>query len=155
MERAPQTHAFRASASLAGNSVHADRAACKLGGTASRPDRIARRQSRTAFRGLGTPLVPMRRPPLVSRRFAPCALRRPTPLLTLLCISALLASEPGTARAYGSVAPCARCNVLIGAGTTFDTTFNFFAWTGGVVVPLTLELDDSRWELGVFRMTNS
>src|SRR5262245_51455963 len=70
-------------------------------------------------------------------------------------MSALVVSEPDSARAYGSIAPCAHCNVLVGVGTTFDTTFNFFAWTGGVVVPLMLELDDSRWELGAFRMTNS
>ena len=45
--------------------------------------------------------------------------------------------------------------MLVGVGTTFDTTFNFFGWTDGIVVPLTLELADSRWELGIFRMTNS
>jgi Lipid A 3-O-deacylase (PagL) len=75
--------------------------------------------------------------------------------LSLICVSALVAFESRGARAYGSLAPCAHCDVLVGLGTTFDTTFNFFAWTDGVVVPVTLELDDSRWELGAFRMTNS
>ncbi len=70
--------------------------------------------------------------------------------LTLMCLSALAASEPGTARAAASIAPCARCNVLIGVGTTY----RFFAWMDGVVLPLTLELDESRWELGAFRFTN-
>jgi hypothetical protein len=31
-------------------------------------------------------------------------------------------------------------------------TFDLWTWTDGLVVPLTFELDDSRWELGVFRM---
>jgi hypothetical protein len=29
------------------------------------------------------------------------------------------------------------------------------AWSDGVVVPVAFELDESRWELGAFRMTNA
>jgi len=49
------------------------------------------------------------------------------------------------------VGPCEHCDLLLGVGTTFST----WAWTGGVVVPVTLELDDSRWELGAFRFATS
>lgn len=41
--------------------------------------------------------------------------------------------------------------MLVGAGTAFST----WAWTGGVVLSATLELDDSRWELGAFRFATS
>jgi hypothetical protein len=71
--------------------------------------------------------------------------------LTLICLAALVAFEPSIARAEDSVGWCARCNVLVGVGTTY----RLFGWTDGVVVPLTLELDESRWELGAFRMTNA
>jgi len=40
---------------------------------------------------------------------------------------------------------------MIGAGTTF----RFFAWTDGVVVPVTFELDNGRWELGAFRLATA
>lgn len=42
---------------------------------------------------------------------------------------------------------CAHCDLLVGAG---ETT-NFRHWTDGLVLPVTLELDDSRWEIGAFR----
>lgn len=45
------------------------------------------------------------------------------------------------------LSPCAHCLVLIGVGTTYYD----FNWTRGLVLPATLELDDSRWELGAFR----
>src|SRR6185437_2046849 len=47
--------------------------------------------------------------------------------------------------------PCPHCNLYVGAGMTF----NYFQWTDGVVVPVTLELDDGRWELGAFRFATS
>jgi hypothetical protein len=31
-------------------------------------------------------------------------------------------------------------------------TNNFWHWTDGLVLPVTLELDDSRWEIGAFRI---
>ena len=43
--------------------------------------------------------------------------------------------------------PCPGCDLLVGVGTTF----RFFAWTDGIVLPVTLEIDDSRWEVGAFR----
>ena len=71
--------------------------------------------------------------------------------LTLICAAALMAFEPGITRAEDSIGLCARCNVLVGVGATY----RLFGWTDGVVVPLTLELDESRWELGAFRMANA
>jgi hypothetical protein len=71
--------------------------------------------------------------------------------LTLICLAALMAFEPGITRAEESIGLCARCNLLVGVGATYC----LFGWTDGVVVPLTLELDESRWELGAFRMTNA
>lgn len=36
---------------------------------------------------------------------------------------------------------------MVGAGTTFRTS----AWTDGIVLPVLLEIDGSRWEVGAFR----
>jgi hypothetical protein len=76
---------------------------------------------------------------------------RTAPTLTLICMTAFALCEPVAIRAEGLLAPCAHCNVLIGVGTTF----HLFTWTDAVLVPLTLELDDSRWELGAFRFTGA
>lgn len=57
-------------------------------------------------------------------------------------------SLPAGAAHWG---PCGNCDVLVGAGSTFST----FAWTGGLVLPLTLELDQSRWEAGAFRFATA
>jgi hypothetical protein len=65
-------------------------------------------------------------------------------------LTALGACASTTCFAAG-VGPCEHCDVLLGVGTTFST----WAWTGGVVVPVTLELDESRWELGAFRFATS
>jgi Lipid A 3-O-deacylase (PagL) len=70
--------------------------------------------------------------------------------LRLIC-AALLSWAPGACLAEGLLAPCERCNLLVGAGTTF----RFFGWTDGIVVPVTLELDESRWELGAFRFATA
>ncbi len=43
---------------------------------------------------------------------------------------------------------CAHCNLFVGIGETN----NFWRWTDGLVLPVTLELDDSRWEIGAFRI---
>ena len=69
----------------------------------------------------------------------------------LMCASAFVSCVPGAVRAEGLMSPCAGCNVLVGAGMTY----RFFAWSDSAVVPVTLELDDSRWELGIFRMMNA
>jgi len=71
--------------------------------------------------------------------------------LALVCMSAFVTSEPGSARGDESTGLCPRCNVLVGLGTTY----RFSAWTDGIVVPLSLELDESRWELGAFRFANA
>lgn len=57
--------------------------------------------------------------------------------------------NPGDSSAHW--APCDRCRIWIGVGTTYT----FFKRTDGLVVPFTLELADSRWELGAFRMARS
>jgi len=71
--------------------------------------------------------------------------------LALICVGALMAVEPGQARAEDLLGLCPRCNLLVGVGATY----RLFGWSDGIVVPLTLELDQSRWELGVFRFTNA
>ena len=62
----------------------------------------------------------------------------------LICLAAFAVCAPQVAAAG---ALCSHCDVLIGVGTTFSP----WAWTGGVVFPITLELQNSRWELGAFR----
>jgi hypothetical protein len=71
--------------------------------------------------------------------------------LALVCMSAFITCESGSARGDESTSFCPRCNVLVGLGTTY----RFSAWTDGIVVPLALELDESRWELGAFRFANA
>ncbi len=66
-------------------------------------------------------------------------------------MTTLAACAPATSCAEGLLAPCEYCDLLIGAGTTFS----HFAWTDGLVSAGTLELDESRWELGVFRFATA
>jgi Lipid A 3-O-deacylase (PagL) len=47
--------------------------------------------------------------------------------------------------------PCPHCNLLIGIGATYQ----LWGWSDGLVVPVTLEISDSRWELGAFRMART
>jgi hypothetical protein len=75
---------------------------------------------------------------------------RAAPTPALIIVAAYIAFASGTAHAEGLLSPCDRCNVLVGVGTTF----RFFAWTDGLVVPVTLELDQSRWELGAYRFAS-
>jgi hypothetical protein len=79
-------------------------------------------------------------------------------LLCALIFVASLASAPRLACAdqpapysWTPWNPCPHCDLLVGVGTTYT----FWKWTDGVVVPVTLELDDSRWELGAFRFATS
>jgi hypothetical protein len=44
---------------------------------------------------------------------------------------------------------CASCEVQIGLGGTY----HFWGTTGGVVLPVTLNWSDGRYELGLFRVT--
>lgn len=77
--------------------------------------------------------------------------------LVIAATVALAAGRPGRAETAGDTwtwtpfRPCPHCNLYVGVGATF----NYFQWTDGLVVPITLELDDSRWELGAFRFTTS
>lgn len=66
----------------------------------------------------------------------------------------LAAGTPHPTRA-DSLPPCPGCQLLIGVGTTFSSNFRNFEWTDGLVLPVTLELDDSRWELGAFRFATT
>jgi len=68
-----------------------------------------------------------------------------------VCLSVLEACAPGAARAEPAAACGRGCGLLVGVGTIFYD----FSWTHGLVLPVTLELDQSRWELGVFRFANS
>ncbi|HEX8782901.1 MAG TPA: hypothetical protein VF764_05995, partial [Steroidobacteraceae bacterium] len=76
-------------------------------------------------------------------------LRRGARSLLLTCLTILTACIPHTSFAGGSW--CDRCDVLIGAGTTF----RYWAWTDGFVLSVALELDESRWALGAFRFATA
>lgn len=65
-------------------------------------------------------------------------------LTTLVVIAAFCSAKALSA-------PCERCDLLIGVGTTFRT----WAWTDGFILSVALELDESRWELGAFRFTTA
>jgi hypothetical protein len=51
---------------------------------------------------------------------------------------------------FNPFAPCPKCKLLVGAGATYQ----FWGWSDGTVLPVTLELDESRWELGAFRVAS-
>jgi hypothetical protein len=42
---------------------------------------------------------------------------------------------------------CPQCALQVGAGTTFVSSH----WTDGIAVPILLEIDRSRWEIGAYR----
>lgn len=76
---------------------------------------------------------------------------RVRPLWAAFASAAICWAGPRVARGHDPAAPprefCAHCELLVGAGSTY----NFWHGTDGIVLPLTLEIDDSRWELGAFR----
>jgi hypothetical protein len=86
---------------------------------------------------------------LVQPRNIALWLARGATALPLSCLTVLTVCTPDTSFAGGS--SCDRCDVLIGAGTTFRP----WAWTDGLVLSLTLELDNSRWALGAFRFATA
>jgi hypothetical protein len=43
--------------------------------------------------------------------------------------------------------PCPHCKLLLGVGAPYQ----LWGWADGIVIPVTLELADSRWEVGAFR----
>ena len=48
-------------------------------------------------------------------------------------------------------AHCPQCALEVGAGTTFFASH----WTDGIAMPIFLEIDQSRWEIGAYRfLTN-
>jgi len=56
----------------------------------------------------------------------------------------------GYAPRFGSAASlCESCELQIGIGDTY----HFWGTTGGVVLPITLKWSDSRYELGLFRLS--
>ncbi len=69
---------------------------------------------------------------------------------TLICVTMLAACAPAACSAEG-LAFCKQCDLLIGGGTTFAHD----ALTDGLIVAGTLELDESRWELGAFRFATA
>jgi lipid A 3-O-deacylase PagL len=58
---------------------------------------------------------------------------------------------PRASVADGLPLPCGQCDLLLGVGTTYFD----FRLTHGLVLPIALELDESRWELAAFRFANS
>jgi hypothetical protein len=47
--------------------------------------------------------------------------------------------------------PCPHCDLLVGVGATYK----FWNFNDGIVIPVTLEIDDSRWEVGAFRFATA
>ncbi len=70
---------------------------------------------------------------------------------TLICVTTLAVCAPPTSSAEGLLESWEHCDLLIGGGTTF----NHFEWTNGLIFEGTLELYDSRWELGAYRFATS
>ncbi len=63
----------------------------------------------------------------------------------------LAAGAPATSSAEGLLESWEHGDLLIGGGTTFSHV----AWTDGLVLEGTLELDNSRWELGAYRFATA
>jgi hypothetical protein len=81
-------------------------------------------------------------------------LSRSTLTSALICQATFAVCAPRASSAGDLLAPCDRCDVLVGVGATFRY-YGSYAWTGGLVVHVTLELADSRWELGAFRFATA
>lgn len=62
---------------------------------------------------------------------------------------ALLVAAGCAPRWVSAQSLCQGCEVQVGIGGTY----HFWGGTGGVVVPVTVNWSDSRWELGLFRVT--
>lgn len=61
----------------------------------------------------------------------------------------LLLGIAGAPRAGVAQSLCQSCEVLVGLGGTY----HFWGTTGGVVLPVTVDWSDGRYELGFFRVT--
>lgn len=70
----------------------------------------------------------------------------------LVALAASFCGSLNPALDHNAAAPdksfCAHCDLLVGIGESN----NFWHWTDGLVLPVTLEVDDSRWEIGAFRI---
>jgi Lipid A 3-O-deacylase (PagL) len=86
---------------------------------------------------------------LVRARDFAAWLRGGAPALPLIYLTIVTVCSCRAASAADSW--CDHCDVQIGTGTTFRS----WAWTDGLVLSLTLELDDSRWALGAFRFATA
>jgi Lipid A 3-O-deacylase (PagL) len=62
---------------------------------------------------------------------------------------ALLLTAGGAPRLASAQSLCESCELQIGIGDTY----HFWGTTGGVVLPITLNWSDSRYELGLFRLS--
>ena len=77
---------------------------------------------------------------------------RPPTVRVALISSAMLAfllAAGGAPRLAHAQSWCESCEVQVGLGGTY----HFWGTTGGVVLPVTVNWDDSRYELGFFRVT--
>jgi Lipid A 3-O-deacylase (PagL) len=104
-------------------------------------------------------LLPVRYAPFRREEFWACV-RGVVVAIALLVLSGMF--DPGPARAenvtaqtanendFNPFTPCPKCRLLIGAGASYQ----FWGWSDGLVLPVTLELDESRWELGAFRVAS-
>jgi hypothetical protein len=77
-------------------------------------------------------------------RFIHATIVKIAPMLLLIC--AACAPRSSYAQLH-----CATCEVEIGVGGTY----HYWARTGSLVLPVTLSWDDGRYELGVFRFTDT
>jgi len=68
--------------------------------------------------------------------------------LSLIALTIMFASV--NARAADALSVCRDCQLQLGVGGTY----HYWSSTGGLVVPVTLVFDQSRYELGLFRMAN-
>ena len=78
--------------------------------------------------------------------------RTPTPRARILvggAISALLILAGWAPRVARAQSWCETCEIQVGLGGTY----HFWGATGGVVLPVTVNWHDSRYELGFFRVT--
>lgn len=68
-----------------------------------------------------------------------------------LSVLALAAGGAGASRRAEAQSICESCEVQIGLGATY----HFFGPTGGVVLPVTVNWSDNRYELGFFRVATT
>jgi hypothetical protein len=79
----------------------------------------------------------------------PCTLTIRGPTFIKGVILVLLGATGSVPRVVGAQSWCETCEVQLGLGGTY----HFWGTTGGVVIPVTLNWNDSRYELGFFRVT--